>query len=189
LLAIGFACAVGAATQAEAQSPVSENARLIGGCLKAAAGIYRLPPAILVVLLNVEGGSLGHVSRNSNATVDIGPMQVNQIWVPQVAAHWNATEAATFLALRDNFCANVEAGAWILRQGLDEAQSDFWRGVGYYHSHDPQYKAIYLQSVLKQVLRLRAASENATSRPTVQTVQAVPAPVSRQIATAQPEGR
>jgi hypothetical protein len=189
LLAIGFACAVGAGTQAEAQSPLSDDARLVGGCLKAAADIYRLPPAILVVLLNVEGGALGHVSRNTNATVDIGPMQVNQIWVPQVAAHWSATEAATFLALRDNFCANVEAGAWILRQGLDEAQGDFWRGVGYYHSRDPQYKAIYLQSVLKQVLRLRTASENAISRPTVQTVQAVPAPVSRQIAAAQPEGR
>jgi hypothetical protein len=189
LLAIGFVCVVGGATRAEAQSPVSDNARLVGGCLKAAADIYRVPPAILVVLLNVEGGSLGHVSPNTNATVDIGPMQVNQIWVPQVAAHWNATEAATFLALRDNFCANVEAGAWILRQGLDKAHGDFWRGVGYYHSHDPQYKAIYLQSVLKQVLRLRAASEESISRRTVQAVQAVPAPASRQIAAAQPDGR
>jgi hypothetical protein len=59
--------------------------------------------------------------------------------------------------LRDDFCANVEAGSWILRQGLDEAHGDFWQGVGYYHSHDPQHKATYLQAVLKQVLRLRAS--------------------------------
>jgi hypothetical protein len=147
------------AGRAEAQPPLSDNAQFIKRCLYAAAGIHRVPPAVLVVLLNVEGGSLGHISPNTNATVDIGPMQVNQIWIPQVAAHWHATPSATFVALRDNFCANVEAGAWILRQGLDEAHGDFWQGVGYYHSHDPEYKASYLQSVLKQVLRLRAAAE------------------------------
>jgi len=136
---------------------LSDNGRIIAGCINAAADVYHLPPAVLVILLNVEGGSLGRVSQNTNATVDIGPMQVNQIWIPQVASHWHATEAATFHALRDDFCANVEAGSWILRQGLDEARGDFWQGVGYYHSHDPQHKAIYLQAVLKQVLRLRAS--------------------------------
>jgi hypothetical protein len=136
---------------------LSDNGRIIAGCINAAADAYRFPPAVLVILLNVEGGSLGRVSQNTNATVDIGPMQVNQIWIPQVAAHWHATEAATFHALRDDFCANVEAGSWILRQGLDEAHGDFWQGVGYYHAHDPQHKATYLQAVLKQVLRLRAS--------------------------------
>ena len=53
----------------------------------------------------------------------------------------DTTVPAAYAALRDNFCANVEAGAWILRQGLDEAHGDFWQGVGYYHSHDPEYKA------------------------------------------------
>ena len=157
------AAAIGFMNQARAQAPLSDAARTIGGCLSAAADVYQLPPAVLVVLLNVEGGSLGHVSANTNGTVDIGPMQVNQIWLPQVAAHWHATAAAAFAALRDSFCANIEAGAWILRQGLDEAHGDFWQGVGYYHSHDPEHKAIYLQSVLKQVLRLRATSE--TSAP------------------------
>lgn len=139
--------ASGAGTEAE---------RTIGGCIRAAADVYRLPPAVLVILLNVEGGTLGHVSKNTNRTVDIGPMQVNQIWVPQIAAHWHATASETYLALRDSFCANVEAGSWILRQGLDEAHDDFWQGVGFYHSHDPEHKADYLRAVLKQVLRLRA---------------------------------
>ena len=100
-----------------------------------------------------------------------------------MAAHWHATAAATFLALRDNFCANVEAGAWILRQGLDEAHGDFWQGVGYYHSHHPEHKAIYLRSVLRQILRLRAAVE--TSQASRQPVASAP----RQIAALQPEGR
>jgi len=135
---------------------MSNNGRAIEACILAAARVHQLPPAMLVILLNVEGGSLGRVSRNTNDTVDIGPMQVNQIWIPLVAAHWHAAAASTFRALRDDFCANVEAGAWILRQGLDEAGGDFWRGVGYYHSHDPDEKTRYLQAVLRQAIRLQA---------------------------------
>ena len=156
---------------------LSDNGRAVAACITAAADAHRLPPAVLVILLHVEGGSLGRTSQNTNATVDIGPMQVNQIWVPQVAAHWRATPAATFLALRDSFCANVEAGAWILRQGLDEAHGDFWQGVGYYHSHAPQHKAAYLQAVLKQVLRLQAAAaQQGSGRPVTQPVTGGPAP-------------
>ena len=148
--------ATAALSLAAAEARAGElDRRMIEGCITSASGVYHLPPAVLVILLNVEGGSLGHVSQNTNDTVDIGPMQVNQIWLPQLAAHWHATAADTFRALRDNFCANVEAGAWILRRGLDEAHGNFWEGVGYYHSHDPGYKATYLRAVLGQVMRLR----------------------------------
>ena len=122
--------------------------KVIESCLLAAAQAQRLPPAMLVILLNVEGGRLGRVSGNTNATVDIGPMQVNEIWLPDVARHWGVSVPTAFLGLRDDFCANIEAGAWILRRGLDEAHGDFWTGVGYYHSHDPGHKADYLRKVL-----------------------------------------
>ncbi len=148
LAAAALVCGIG-------QARADDNASVIRGCIQAAAHSYRVPPAILVVLLDVEGGTLGAVSPNANGTVDIGPMQVNQIWLPQVAAHWGTTEHTAFLCLRDSFCANIEAGAWILRQGLDEANGRFWEGVGYYHSHDPEHKRIYLYSVLQQVLRLQ----------------------------------
>jgi hypothetical protein len=126
----------------------------IEACIYAAASVYHEPPAVLLILLNVEGGTLGAVSHNNNGTVDIGPMQVNQLWIPRLADHWNADPRTTYDALRDNFCANVEAGAWILRQGLDRAHGDFWGGVGYYHSHDPVYEDSYLRRVLSQALRL-----------------------------------
>ena len=133
----------------------------IRGCITAAAKLYRLPPAVLVILLNVERGWLGGVSPNTNGTVDIGPIQVNQIWLPEIAAHWSTTISDAYKALRDNFCANVEAGAWILRRGLDEARDNFWEGVGYYHSHTPEHKSRYLRDVLREVLRLRALVETA----------------------------
>jgi hypothetical protein len=144
----------------------------IRDCLTAAGKAYDEPPAVLVILLAVEGGRLGAVSPNTNGTVDIGPMQVNDIWIPQLTAHWATTRQAAYRALRDNFCANVEAGAWILRMGLDEAHGDFWEGVGFYHSHDPDHKRTYLSSVLEQALRLQA--------------QARPAPVPQQRTAASP---
>jgi hypothetical protein len=149
-------------------APLSPDAAYVRNCLIAAGNAYHEPAALLVVLLNVEGGRLGAVSLNTNRTVDIGPMQVNDIWVPKVAAHWATTPRAAYLALRDNFCANVEAGAWILRMGLDEARGDVWEGVGFYHSHDPDQKRSYLAAVLKQALRLEEASRPRRAAPPAQ---------------------
>jgi hypothetical protein len=146
--------------------------KVIESCLLAAASAHRVPPAVLVILLNVEGGKLGRVSANTNGTVDIGPMQVNEIWLPELSRHWRAPVGLSFLALRDNFCANAEAGAYILRKGLDEAHGDFWSGVGIYHSHDPAYKAAYLRKVFEQALRLQA--EVARTAPAPQPAAAQP---------------
>ena len=164
--------ALAAALLAVVSGPVKagdapDNQATIRGCITAAAKLYRLPPAMLVILLNVERGSLGRVGPNTNGTVDIGPIQVNEIWLPEIAEHWNARISDAYKALRDNFCANVEAGAWILRRGLDEARDDFWEGVGYYHSHTPEHKGRYLRDVLREVLRLRALVEqaDASTRP------------------------
>ena len=164
LLLAGLVASVPAGASEYRNSPVpvglgssaDDAKRVIRSCIEAAANAHGLPPTVLVILLRVEGGRLGRVSDNTNATVDIGPMQVNEIWLRKLAARWGASIPDTFLALRDNFCANLEGGAWILRQGLDEAHGDFWQGVGYYHSHAPEHKASYLRKVLQQALRLEA---------------------------------
>jgi len=158
-----------AATPALAAEPVPSasdaHIAMVTDCINAAARAHRLPPGVLMIVLNVEGGKLGRVSQNTNATVDIGPMQINQIWIPAVARHWRAAHAATRDALLNSFCANVEAGAWILRTGIDEARGDFWEGVAFYHSHSPEHKATYLRAVLRQVVRLQdLVARNATPR-------------------------
>jgi hypothetical protein len=124
-------------------------------CIDAAAHAHSIPAEVLLILLNVENGRLGAVSQNKNDTVDIGPMQVNQIWLRKLAAHWRASREATYRALRDEFCANVEGGAWILRQALDEADGDLWEGIGLYHSHNERHKTAYLRLVLAQGRRLQ----------------------------------
>lgn len=150
--AIAHLLAAPPASAADAPKPVEVRTR---GCLLAAAEVHRLPPAMLVILLKVEGGRLGHVSQNTNGTVDIGPMQVNTIWVGKVAAHWRATPEAAYLALRDNLCANLEGGAWILAQAMAEARGDFWNGVGIYHSHNPDHRERYLRLVLAASRKLQ----------------------------------
>ena len=130
----------------------------IEGCLRAAAELHHVPAGVLVLLMSVEAGRLGEVSQNTNGTVDIGPMQVNDTWVPKIAGHWGASHDAAYRALRDNFCANVEGGAWILRQALDEAHGDLWKGVALYHSHDPVHKLEYMRLVYAQAMRLKRES-------------------------------
>ena len=149
-----------------ASSPSDARVAMVTECINAAAKAHRLPPGVLMILLNVEGGKLGRVSQNTNDTVDIGPMQINQIWIPAVARHWRAGQAATRDALLNSFCANVEAGAWILRTGIDEARGDFWEGVAFYHSHSPEHKATYLRAVLRQVVKLQdVVARNTGPRP------------------------
>lgn len=141
---LAAALAAGPARGADAEA----RGAFVKACIDEAARLHAIPPDVLLILLNVEGGSLGAVSPNTNKTVDIGPMQVNQIWVPKIAEHWRASRQATYLALRDEFCANVEGGAWILRQALDEAEGDLWEALGLYHSHNPRHKSDYLRKVL-----------------------------------------
>ena len=148
----------------------ADPGKVIRGCIEAAADTHGLPATMLVILLRVEGGRLGRVSDNTNATVDIGPMQVNEIWLPKIAAHWGASVPDTFAALRDNFCANLEGGAWILRQAMDEAHGDFWQGVAFYHSHSPGHGREYLQQVLHQALRLQAEAGHAAPRAPTPTI-------------------
>jgi hypothetical protein len=143
--------------------PAKADEAMIEGCLKAAAEIHDVPAGVLVLLISVEGGRLGAVSLNTNGTVDIGPMQVNDTWVGKLAGHWGSSREEAYRALRDNFCANVEGGAWILRRALDEARGDLWEGVALYHSHAPVHKLEYMRLVYEQAIRLkREAGREAT---------------------------
>jgi len=132
-----------------------DGAAVLRGCVRVAARVNGVPPAVLLMLLQVEGGRLGEVSGNRNGTVDIGPFQVNEIWLPAVARHWGLPVAEAFPILRDNFCGNADAAAWILQGTLAEAHGDFWDGVGRYHSARSDLKATYLRRVLAAARRLR----------------------------------
>ena len=135
--------------------PGQDGAAVLRGCLRVASRVNGVPPAVLLMLLQVEGGRLGEVSGNRNGTVDIGPFQVNEIWLPAVAQHWGMPVAEAFPILRDNFCGNADAAAWILHGALADAHGDVWDGVGRYHSARSDLQAAYLRRVLAAARRLR----------------------------------
>lgn len=137
----------------------------IRACIEASAALYHLPTALFLIILHVEGGRPGFVTGNTNSTVDIGPMQINQIWLPTLARHWHATTQATFRAIRDNFCANVAAGGWILARSIRDAGGHLWQGVAYYHSRTRRYESAYLLAVLREAGRLQAQAARAAAAP------------------------
>ena len=104
-----FTAQAAAGTPGDGGAP-GDSGSVVRDCLLAAARVHRLPPALLVILLNVEGGSLGHVSHNTNGTVDIGPMQVNQIWLPQLAARWNTTIPRSLRGAARQFLRQCRSG-------------------------------------------------------------------------------
>ena len=127
-------------------------AQRVVDCITAAASRHDLPAGIILAILRTEGGTLGETSQNSNGTVDIGPMQINSRWLPQLAKRLRVSESAALRRVRDEFCANIDAGAWILRQAIDLAGGDFWKGVGFYHSQTPQLGHAYVKRVVGRMM-------------------------------------
>ncbi|MBS1035649.1 MULTISPECIES: lytic transglycosylase domain-containing protein [Gluconobacter] len=140
-----FPLALAALMAAPAASAEDDGGRQIAACLKESARNAHVPTGVMLVLLYVEGGHPGQAVQNTNGTSDLGPMQVNTIHVPEIARHWHTTPSRAYAALRNNSCANLEAGGWILGQEMTKARGDLWQAVAGYHSHTPRFGTAYLK--------------------------------------------
>lgn len=132
--------------------------QLFATCLMVAANTYSIPPQVLVGILHVEGGRIGQQVANKNGTHDLGPMQINTIWVPQLAKHWGVSHETAKTWLRDDGCTNVNVAAWILRGHLDETRS-LAKAVAHYHSRTPSIGARYKRKVV-DVMRKKGLLES-----------------------------
>lgn len=115
-----------------------------------AANTYSIPPQVLVGILHVEGGRIGQQVVNKNGSYDLGPMQINTIWIPQLAKHWGVNEATAKKWVRDDGCTNVNVAAWILRGHLDETRS-LSKAVAHYHSRTPSIGQRYKRKVVNMM--------------------------------------
>lgn len=120
----------------------------MAACVHSAATRYGLPPRLIMALLRVEGGRVGAVSKNSNASYDIGPMQINSIHLPRLAKLGIDADS-----LRNDGCINIHVGAWILRREIAGAP-DVWTGIGRYHSRTPELNAKYQVKVWRALERI-----------------------------------
>lgn len=131
-------------------------------CFVQEAQRQRLPPGILLAVLKQENGRVGQVRRNTNNTVDMGPMQINSVWSQEIAKKLGVSVSSVEEALTFNGCFNVGIGAWILRERMDSA-GEFWRGVGHYHSRTPERARSYIQSVYRHLVSMRLMPSTTTS--------------------------
>jgi hypothetical protein len=120
----------------------------LAACLLMAANTYQVPPAVMIGIMHVEAGHVGQeVGPNNNGTYDLGPMQVNSLWLPALARHWNVDQKTAKTWVRDNGCVNVHVAAWILKQKITEA-GYLYGGIARYHSATPAHGQRYASKVI-----------------------------------------
>lgn len=124
------------------------TSKILAACLMLASQTYSVPPAVLVGIYKAEGGKPGQEVRNANGTYDLGPMQINTIWMPELAEKWGVSENTARQWVRDDACTNVGVAAWILRGHMDETGS-LSQAIAHYHSRTPRYGGNYQNRVLK----------------------------------------
>ncbi len=122
---------------------------LPAACVFQAAADYQLPPAVLYAIRKVEGGTLGKSNGNTNGTRDYGPMQINTVWINRFKQNENLTAEV----VASNPCIAIRSAAYVLRWELNRTGTDFWRGVGNYHSKTPALNLVYRQKIQAHAIR------------------------------------
>lgn len=120
---------------------------VLAACFMLASQTYSVPPAALVGIYKAEGGEIGMEQPNTNGTHDLGPMQINTLWVPKLAEKWNVPKQTAHEWLRDDACTNVGVAAWILRGHLNETES-LSQAIAHYHSRTPHLAGRYKKRVI-----------------------------------------
>lgn len=122
------------AGSAEASPPEPRaDERRVALCIKQAAGGRGWLEKTLWGLRDQEAGWIGAEVRNSNGSHDLGPLQVNTLWVPKLARLTGTTDASVRSWLTNDPCFNVQAARWIFLTALSTTR-DYWRAIGVYHS-------------------------------------------------------
>ncbi|MAE52050.1 MAG: transglycosylase [Micavibrio sp.] len=121
--------------------------KILAACLMLASQTYSIPPAVMVGIYKAEGGKVGQEVKNTNGSYDLGPMQINTIWLPELAEKWGVSEDTARKWVRDDACTNVSVSAWILGQHIKETKS-LSQAIAYYNSRTPRHGNKYQKRVI-----------------------------------------
>jgi hypothetical protein len=117
-------------------------------CLLLAAQTYSVPPSVMLGIYQVEGGRVGQaVGPNTDGSYDIGPMQINTIWLPELSSLWQVNQRTAYTWLQEDPCTNAGVAAWILRRHWNETR-DWGTAISYYHSRTPHLGRAYKNKVV-----------------------------------------
>ena len=112
-------------------------------------------------ILQVEGGKIGMESRNTNGTADLGPMQINTLWLPELSQKWGVDETTARAWVRDDPCTNMGVSAWILRNHMNETGS-LAKAIAHYHSRTPTRGTAYKGKVVAAMKRYGLLRDSST---------------------------
>lgn len=125
---------------------------VLAACIMLAAQTYSVPPAVLMGIYQVERGSIGQeVGPNGNGTYDLGPMQINTVWLPELAKKWGVSENTARRWVRDDACTNVGVSAWILRNHYNNS-GDIKTAIAHYHSRTEKFGVPYKGRVIDRMV-------------------------------------
>ncbi len=116
-------------------------------CWEQAARRYQVNPYLLVAIAEVESGLRpGAIGRNTNGSIDIGLMQINSLWLPELQRHG--------IAPRDLLdpCVSVHVGAWVLAQKM-RLHGNTWTAVGAYNAGSAVLRERYARKVIEALAR------------------------------------
>lgn len=110
---------------------IESQENMVQQCIVYAAKEYNVPWLLLRAIREKEGGKVGEYSAktNNNGTRDIGPMQINEIWIKELKQY-----GIDEVMLRDNPCTNVFTGAYVLRHYYDHHGRDWFRAIASYNA-------------------------------------------------------
>ncbi|VVE80956.1 transglycosylase SLT domain-containing protein [Pandoraea sputorum] len=115
-------------------------------CWDVAADRYRLDPLLLYAIAQVESNLDVNASNvNRNGTRDIGLMQINSAHLPTLSRY-----GLTERRLREDACASIITGAWILA-GFVRQYGYGWEAVGAYNAGGGEARAMLRQRYADKV--------------------------------------
>ena len=125
---------------------------VVSQCVATASRTYGVPELVIRSILKVEGGQVGTMSRNTNGSFDLGPMQINTINLKIINKEY---PFLTWRHITYNPCVNIMVGTWFLKSKIRNRGGVSWEGVGDYHSVTPSKRSVYLQRFLGHYNRLK----------------------------------
>jgi soluble lytic murein transglycosylase-like protein len=117
-------------------------------CFEEAGARYGIHPDLLHAISNVESsGNYAAISiPNKNGSRDIGHMQINSAWLPQLNAMGISRDALL------NPCTNTYVGAWVLKQNIQKLGYN-WNAIGAYNAATPSKRMAYARKIAAELKR------------------------------------
>jgi len=120
-------------------------------CYEQAGAEFGVSPELLESIATTESANRSTaVNYNTNATFDVGLMQINSSWETTIG---NELWSRLF-----DPCTNVRVGAWILAQCIRK-HGYGWKAVGCYHSSTPSKRDAYSKKVAYALVHNRQAHQ------------------------------